>query len=54
MKKMLVLLLAVGAGALVIANTVASGAATARVAIVHVQKAATCGVSEPLRLQTSA
>jgi hypothetical protein len=38
MKKLLFTLLAVGAGVLIIANTVAAGAVTKRVAIVHVQK----------------
>jgi hypothetical protein len=38
MKKVLFTLLAVAAGALIAANTVAAGAVTKRVAIVHVQK----------------
>jgi plastocyanin len=38
MKKLLFTLLAVTAGAFIVANTVAAGAVTKRVAIVHVQK----------------
>ncbi len=38
MKKLLVTLLAVAAGAFIVANAGATGAATKRVAIVHVQK----------------
>ncbi len=38
MKKLVFTLLAVAAGAFVVANTVAAGAVTKRVAIVHVQK----------------
>jgi plastocyanin len=38
MKKLLFILIAVAAGALIVANTVALGATTKRVAIVHVQK----------------